>query len=346
MAGQSGHNLKIAQSRTGCRLPFESNEGDGYACSSAVKVYHLTPEEVAAKYGPPAPRQLQRRHLTAGHLLDAIAASDGPEEAAELIGMPVVRFKTECTLRGIRKPQYGIPRKEAENVASWEEFNEKLTKDVYMELKKQGLSDAKILEAAGLNYNTYINYLTKAKKDWGLAGLNLKAFLINEEILNPPQAPQPELETQPEAQQGETETPLPGHGEQINDDLEPIQQEVAELDDDEPGVLIIPKQKNYSHLTLSLNSKGLQLNSCLAKAMHAQGVKYVRIEGTASGRIRLYPSSTEINCFNVGKGKKSSESLRMGGGALARQLAEIGVKTGKHQLEWNERRGRWETVVS
>ena len=122
MAGQSGHNLKILPSRLGCRLPFESSDGDGYTKAGEVKIYHLTPEEIAARYGPPKERPPQRQHLTATHLLDAIAASSGPEDAAELLGMPVARFKTECTLRGIRRPQYGIPRKEADEMAAFEVY--------------------------------------------------------------------------------------------------------------------------------------------------------------------------------------------------------------------------------
>jgi len=124
MAGQSGHNLKISKHRLGCRLPFETtkSDGDGYAKAGEVKIYHLTPEEIAARYGPPKERPPQRQHLTATHLLDAIAASSGPEDAAELLGMPVARFKTECTLRGIRRPQYGIPRKEADEMAAFEVY--------------------------------------------------------------------------------------------------------------------------------------------------------------------------------------------------------------------------------
>jgi len=54
--GQSGHNLKIAKYRHGCRLPCES-AGDGYAASGPVVTYRMSPEEIAARYGPPAKRK-------------------------------------------------------------------------------------------------------------------------------------------------------------------------------------------------------------------------------------------------------------------------------------------------
>lgn len=344
MAGQSGHNLKISKHRLGCRLPFETtkSDGDGYAKAGEVKIYHLTPEEIAARYGPPRERQLQRQHLTATHLLDAIAASSGPEDAAELLGMPVVRFKTECTLRGIRKPQYGIPRKEAENVARWEEFNAKLTKDTYLEFKRQGLSDAKILKTVGLNYNGYTNCFTKAKKDWGLAGLNLKALQINSgaETLNPPSAPEAgpvselnpdtkqDPETQPEVQQGESETP-------------PASVEVQpELDDD--IIFMVPNKTCGKPIIKIEEGRGIRLNRFACRLLG--GTEYVRI-GVKNGQAIILPSTTEEGSFKL-KSRDKVENTKIGGGGLVKQLLAAGVKPGKYQLVFNKERGRLETVVS
>ena len=64
-------------------------------------------EEEAARYGPPAKRKLGRRHLTAAHLLEAVAASASAEEAAAKLNMPVQRFKTELTTRRINRVEYG-----------------------------------------------------------------------------------------------------------------------------------------------------------------------------------------------------------------------------------------------
>jgi len=64
MAGNSGHNLSISKHRRGCRLPHEcSGVGDNYAKSGEVKIYRLTPEEIAARYGPPVQMEKPNRKL-------------------------------------------------------------------------------------------------------------------------------------------------------------------------------------------------------------------------------------------------------------------------------------------
>ena len=74
--------------------------------SAACTKRQMTPEE-AARYGPPAKRKPGRRHLTAAHLLEAVATSASAEEAAAKMGMPVQRFKTELTTRRINRVEYG-----------------------------------------------------------------------------------------------------------------------------------------------------------------------------------------------------------------------------------------------
>jgi hypothetical protein len=64
-------------------------------------------EAERAAYGPPANRKPGRRHLTAAHLLEAVATSASAEEAAAKMGMPVQRFKTELTTRRINRVEYG-----------------------------------------------------------------------------------------------------------------------------------------------------------------------------------------------------------------------------------------------
>lgn len=181
-------------------------------------------------------------------------------------------------------------------MARWEEFNAKLTKDTYLEFKRQGLSDAKILKTVGLNYNGYTNCFTKAKKDWGLAGLNLKALQINSgaETLNPPSAPEAgpvselnpdtkqDPETQPEVQQGESETP-------------PASVEVQpELDDD--IIFMVPNKTCGKPIIKIEEGRGIRLNRFACRLLG--GTEYVRI-GVKNGQAIILPSTTEEGSFKL-----------------------------------------------
>lgn len=112
MAGQSGRNLKIAKSRLGCRLPFESVAvGDGYASAGPLMVRKMTPEEIA-QYGPPRPR-LEGNKFHA-RIVQALKMSRSPEEAAELLGMTVGKLKQYMGANGVH---YRWPKIKAEEVS-------------------------------------------------------------------------------------------------------------------------------------------------------------------------------------------------------------------------------------
>lgn len=52
----AGRNTKIAVSKVawGVKMPFESSKvGNGYTTPGEVKVYHMSPEEIERRYGPP-----------------------------------------------------------------------------------------------------------------------------------------------------------------------------------------------------------------------------------------------------------------------------------------------------
>ncbi len=57
----STQNTRISKSRCGMKLPFErADAGDGYAASSEVKTYHMSPEEIAKRY-PAQPKQQREK---------------------------------------------------------------------------------------------------------------------------------------------------------------------------------------------------------------------------------------------------------------------------------------------
>jgi transcription elongation factor Elf1 len=62
-------------------------------------------------------------------------------------------------------------KQESDEVGLQDDFDRTLTKEKYLELRAQGItSDAKILQAVELPYNSFINCLTKAKENMGHTG--------------------------------------------------------------------------------------------------------------------------------------------------------------------------------
>lgn len=112
MAGLSGRNTKIAPSKLGCRLPFESVAvGDGYASAGKCDSRQMTPEE-RARYGPPKPRAEENPFRS--RFRQAIKVSKSPEQAAELLGMTVGRLNQYLGANGLH-PRWD-KRKEDETV--------------------------------------------------------------------------------------------------------------------------------------------------------------------------------------------------------------------------------------
>lgn len=96
--GQSGHNTKISKFRSGCRLPHElSSTGDGYAAPGPVRIYKLSPKELA-KYGPVKPRKESvwkvrleeaKRALPREKLLELLEQGKSQKQIAKEYGMSV-----------------------------------------------------------------------------------------------------------------------------------------------------------------------------------------------------------------------------------------------------------------
>lgn len=125
MADQSGHNLKIASSRYGCRFPFERpSVGNGYAASGQCETRQMTPEE-RARYGPAKPPR-EGSHMDA-RIYQACKISESVEEAAELLDMAVVNLKRRLGFMGIT-PRWAKTREEADDmqIPPFEEHSEDL----------------------------------------------------------------------------------------------------------------------------------------------------------------------------------------------------------------------------
>ncbi|MCL6635492.1 MAG: hypothetical protein K6T29_06955 [Peptococcaceae bacterium] len=154
--GESGHNLRIAKSRLGSpRLPFEiKGVGNGYAAAGPVTVRKMTEEE-RARYGPPVP--VQRFKPT----------------KEEECGMESVREYIAYVDTGVEDDAGAAPE-DTEPVESIEptnpQSNNRLTREEYLRLKNEGLSDRKIMGLYGMKSTSEFY---KQKKDWGLLGLRV-----------------------------------------------------------------------------------------------------------------------------------------------------------------------------
>lgn len=83
------------------------------------------------------------------------------------------------------KKSYRPRRLTNEDMTLKEDFYRIMTKEKYLELRAQGItSDAKILSAVGLPYNSYIKFLTEAKKEWGIPGKRIGQENDNAQNLN------------------------------------------------------------------------------------------------------------------------------------------------------------------
>lgn len=139
-----------------------------------------------------------------------------------------------------------------------ERAREKISKEQYIDLKNEGLSDTKILEQVGLG--SWSDVLTALKKEWGLEGFNLRKM-----------AREPSINTESEA------TP--------NKNQEPTECEEIEF--------AIPSQPAGVPL-LRIHDSGISLNACAVT--HFKDVKYLRI-GVLNKIIVLVPSMDRVGCY-------------------------------------------------
>lgn len=119
-----GHNTKISKRRLGCRLPYETaGVGDGYAASSPVETYTMSEEEILRRYG---------------HAKKA-------------------DWKKPIVLQPGQKGKAGRPKKDGDEMAVAgrrliDAARDKLSKETYLELMDQGMTDGAIAKKLNLDH--------------------------------------------------------------------------------------------------------------------------------------------------------------------------------------------------
>lgn len=208
MAGQSGHNLKIAPSRYGCRLPFErSDVGDGYAGAGPLLIRKMTDEEWA-RYGPATVPK--GRDLSRGEVAFVVENAASLAHAARMARVSEARMKKEMARHCIAVPERwkedvnnmpaikmteaeareklppadtGQTAENARPKTRLEILMEKLPKEQYLQLKAEGLSDVKILKQVGAGQ--WIDLMTIVKKKWGVGGMSLRPPKAGKRVAEP-----------------------------------------------------------------------------------------------------------------------------------------------------------------
>lgn len=153
--------MKVAIAPQDVRLPSDISKD--IAVNSEVKVYKMSPEEIRAKYGPPLteliPKEtlfnLRKQGLTARQI--AARLNLEPDQVRALIAYH----------SGVKFENFSFQEKEVKKVEI--KTDEALTKERYLELKEQGVSDIKIVQAFKLTTNK----LVRQKREWGLNGYRL-----------------------------------------------------------------------------------------------------------------------------------------------------------------------------
>jgi hypothetical protein len=404
MAGQSSHNLSILGSRRGApRFPFErSDAGDGYAGAGPVVSYRLSPEEIAARYGPPSS---VKRELTRGAVKWAVEHAGSLKEAAEKLNITEKHLRFEMARHCVAVPEEWEEDEEMETTqenkyvaaitgavkAAMEEngipveirdmpgdlpsdapagmdtagedaappkkktrkeiLQEKLTREQYVAMKEQGLTDTAVLEQIG--QPGWLDVLTLLKRKWGLVGV----------VFRKAQPEQPENQPQPTNQDAPQDDKNARSSEQEEDgkvigltdtypqaceanaglvDIMPDNLTQSDIDDEQVE-WAVPFVSTRDYPVLVVADDNIRLNSSATCAMLDAGIRSLRI-GVAKGRIILKPDNSK-DCFKIGrsgKGQKGS-SAKLGGRALCNFIASKGVAPGKYALTWNEAKGWWET---
>lgn len=346
MAGQSGHNLKIARSRLGCRLPFESSAvGNGYALSGPCESRKMTEAE-RTRYGPAIPRGEYDR--MDARICQACKTSKNVEEAAELLNISVVNLKRRIGVMGI-KPRWAKKQEGAETVEEIQVYDnpvlpdttgqvaqeakrktrleiarEKLAPEEYQRLREQGLSEKKIYTQFGIAPDTFY----RLKREWG--SVEGKAA---------PTAPteKPELAAEPVTKVADSVTNQPK-----NDHKPPeIVPKAAETDQDDDIDWAKPFKTVGRVPAFRLSDKGLSFNSFALASMI--GVKHLKIGVSKAGIVVVMPATGPEDAYTIGRNSKREEkscSAKVGGGTLVRFLESRGIKQGRYLMIKNG--DRWE----
>lgn len=199
----STRNTKIAARHYGCKLPFEHHDAGGVV--GKVDIYHMSQEEILARYGPPKMPLYKRRPAYNWK-------KSKKEEAKKVENLEEYKVATKPTWQeqefdeimdsvdaGKREQtQEPHPHKTALEVA-----REKITKDDYLRRKKAGESDVKIYKELKIHPGEF--YVLK--REWGLMGTRITTehpaedgSIGQKEPQEVKQAPEPDTEPEAETQ--------------------------------------------------------------------------------------------------------------------------------------------------
>jgi len=167
VADLSGRNTRIAPSRLGApRFPFEQADvGEGYAGAGPINTYFLPLEEIGKKYPTVAQKKPMRLKRKETEDMPEIMPENMPAELEERLEVPKIEDQaTACESQDAAAP----PAQEARPKTRLEIALEKLTKEQYLELKKQnpGLTDKQIQRDYGIANDVF----ARMKHIWGLIG--------------------------------------------------------------------------------------------------------------------------------------------------------------------------------
>lgn len=336
--------------------------------SSPVIPYTLTPEEIAARYGPPNPRKEDNPFHA--RIVQAVKGSDSLEEAAGLLNISVGQLNQYIGRSNIPVKWDKKPEKEAETVEIATEIQktekkktrlqiarEKLTREQYLAMKKQGLSDADVLKKAGLK--GYFDVLSILKNQWGVQGLGLR------------KQPTVTLEKYQEEKRAAEAIGvfLKDLGDLIRRPyLMPIDVTYAvealevflvdlgtaikkapcvEVRDDDEILWATPFKSGAGQATLRVHDKGVTVNTHALTEL--ENIKHIRI-GVRRGNIIVAPTTEkDPQHYTLGQSAKKrdkSSGAKIGGAVLVNFLARNGIKPGKYNMIKNQAKGWWEAEVA
>ena len=212
------------------------------------------------------------------------------------------------------RPEWMIKNEEA-NMDKEANFDEKLNKEKYLELKNSGLSDAKILHSLGFAYNSNIHILTKRKREW---------FKDH---------PAPRLAPGVASTKNEQEAPP----------LKPLMEygwtaRKIEVEPQEDEVTFIVPRKQKEAPIVRFWERGISLNVHAYRTLSP--CRYVKIGTIKNGVIVLVKSDTSEGAFVVGEPKGGG--VKIGGGALVDGLKKAGLEFGYYPMTYNEQKDRYE----
>jgi hypothetical protein len=329
--------------------------------SSEVKPSKMTPEEIAARYGPPKPRKEDNPFHV--RVLLAVKVSDSAEEAADLLNITVGQLNVYLGRNNIH-PRWTKkkeePEKEAEAVEALQEaagksrieiLREKLTKERYLAAKAEKKSDRVILKKLGMIAPSWLTALTSLKKEWGVDGLSVRKPEITmdayQEEKRAAEAVGAFLKDLGKWLKCPAEVKRPPDEIANVEAYEAVSSFLMRVFPPRPPEE--PEEINWATPFKNVNGeayirvydKGVTINSFALAQM--EGIRYVKV-GAVRGKVVIMPTEKhDPERFTIGRSTSGRQacSAKIGGGALTLFLAKNGIKQGKYPLVKSDK-GYWE----